>query len=197
MGTTSISNSWTGDKCCISWIMNTVFRLSLAWAITWPSWPRVVTYAGSSSKPSRFWGLVAVDMVVVPQTMRARPRYIYSHPSLINSMWILSDVSGLDMAHKYWLDVRAFGLSNNTLDFKAIRCGCMLSIVAIKVCIANAYNGKSASSNFSCWARCRDRPMSFSAVDHRRTTVVWFGVLRPCLELMSHPAMVGYLLASI
>ena len=37
----------------------------------------------------------------------------------------------------------------------------------------------------------------FSGVDFRRTSVVSFGVLRPCLELMSGRAAVGYLLVSI
>jgi hypothetical protein len=62
--------------------------------------------------------------------------------------------------------MRAFGLNNNTLDFKAIRCGCMLSIVVIKDRIANLANPNSASWNRSHRARRGGKPMSFLAVDH-------------------------------
>jgi len=129
MGPTNTSDSWTGDKCSIYWTVNFVFRLSLAWAITWPLRPRVVRYAESSARPSRFRGLGAITMLVAPQSMRARTRCISPLPSLIKTSWTIWDVSGLDVPHKYSLDMRAFGLSNNTLDFKAIRCGCKLSIV--------------------------------------------------------------------
>jgi hypothetical protein len=39
--------------------------------------------------------------------------------------------------------------------------------------------------------------MSFLAVDYQRTAVVCFGVLRPCLEPMSGPVVVGYLHVSM
>jgi len=110
-------------------------------------------------------------------------------------MW---NVSGLNVPHIYWLDMWAYRLTNNTIDFKAIRSSCMLSIVAIKVCIANLSNPKSTLLNLSHQARCLGRPMSFLVADCRSTSVVWFGVLRPCLGLVSGPAVaVGYLLASI
>ena len=197
MGTTSTSDSWTGDKCSIYWNVNALFRLSLAWAITWPLRPRVVTYAGSATRPSHNRSLGAIKMLVAPQSIRARTCYISSLPSLIKTLGIIWDGSGLDVPHKYWLDMRAFRLSNNTCDFIAIRCSCMLSIVAIIVCIANLSNPNSALWNLSPRGRCREQPIGFLAVDYRRISVVWFDVLRPCLQLMSGPAVVGYLLVSI
>jgi len=107
------------------------------------------------------------------------------------------DESGLDMPHNYWLDMWPFGLSQNTLDFEMIQCGCMLSIVTIKVCTAKVSTRNSASSNLFCRARCWNRPMSVFVVDYGRTYVVSFGVPRPCLELMSGTPVVGYLLMSI
>jgi len=177
--------------------MNAVFRLLLASANTWPLRPTVVTYSGSSTWPSHFRSDGAIKIVVSPQSMRARMGCISPLLSLIKSSWITWDESSLDVPHKYWLDMWAFVLSNTTLDFKAIRCGCMLSIVAIKVCIPNHSKPNAASSHLFRQAKCWDRSMSFLAVDCRKTSVVWFGVLCPCLELMSGPAVVGYLLMRI
>jgi len=155
MGTTSTSDSWTGDKSSIYWTPNAIFQLSLARAITWALRPRVVTYATSSARQSRFCSLGAIKMLVTPQSTRARSRCISPLRSLIHPSWIIWDVSGLEVPHKYWFEMRAIGLSNSTLDFKAIGCGCMLSTVAIRVCFANLSKPNSASSNLSYQARCR------------------------------------------
>jgi hypothetical protein len=90
---------------------------------------------------------------------------ISSSPSLIKTSRILGDMSGLDMAHKYRLDRKDFWISNKSVDFKAIRCGCMLSIVAITVSIANLSNLIYALLNLSRRARSRERPVRFLLVD--------------------------------
>ena len=198
MSTTRTSGSWTSDMCFIYQTVNAVFRLFLGWATTLLLRPSVMTDAGSSARPSCICSLGAIKMVVTLQLMRAHMQCMSPLPTLLQTSWIIWDVSSLDVPHKYWLDMRGFGLSNNTLEIEAIQCGCMLSIVSIKVCIANLSKPKSASSNLSWQARCQERPMSFLAVDCGRTSVVWFGVPHPCWELVSGPAVaVEYLLMSI
>jgi len=172
LGTTSTSDSRTCDNCSIQSTVNAVFRHSFAWAIAWPLMPRVVMYVGWCARPSCVRTLGAIKMLVALLLMRARTCCISPLPSNLEFSWIIWDVSGLDLPHTFWLDVKAFGLSNNTPDFKAIRCGCTLSIVAIKVCIANVYNPKSMSSILSCWAICGEGTMSLFVVDCRRTSVV-------------------------
>jgi len=197
MGITSISDPWTGDMCCIYWTVDSAVPLLLVWAIAWPLRSKVVTYASSSAISSWFCCLGGKKMLVVPQSMRAHTHCISPLPSLIQAWWMIWDMSGLPVPHKYWLEMRAFRLSNNTRDFKAIWCGCMLSIVTIKVSIANLPTPNSALSIVSCRARHQERPMSLSADNCWRTSVVLFGVLQPCLELLSGPAAVSYLLVRI
>jgi len=197
MGTTSNSNSWTGDMCSIHWTVDTNFQRLLTWAITWARRPTVMMYAGSSCRPRHFGSLGAIKMLVAPQLMSTLTRCISPFPPLINTCWIIWDESGLDMPHKYWLDMWAIGLSNTTLYVKAIRCCCMLSFAALTVYIANLSKPNSASSNHSCQAKYLERPVSFQAVDCCMASDILIGVLGPCLELMSRPAAVGHLLISI
>jgi len=118
MGTTSTSDSWTGDKCSIYWTVNALFPLLLVWTITWPSRLRVVTYAGSSARPSRFCSFGAIKMIVAPQSMRARTCWISPLPSDIKTTWIIWDVSGLNVPHQYWLDMWALGSPTPLLTSK-------------------------------------------------------------------------------
>jgi len=197
MGTTGTSDSWTGDKCSIYWTMNAVFRLSHAWAFAWPLRPRVVTYAGWSGRPSRFRSLGDIKMFIVPQSINACMRCISPLPTLIERLWIIWAVSGLDVPHTYWLDMRASGLSNTTLDFEVIWCCSMLFKVAMNVCVTNHSKQNSASSKVSCQTRWQERPMSFFAVEYQRSSVVWICVLCPSLQIVCGPAEVGYLQVKI
>jgi hypothetical protein len=62
-----------------------------------------VMYAGSSARPSRIRSLGAIKMIVAEQSMRARTHCISRFRSLIKTSLIISDVSRLDMVHKYLL----------------------------------------------------------------------------------------------
>jgi len=156
-----------------------------------------MAYAGSSARPSCVGSLGALMMLITTRSMRAHMSWISPHPFQIKTLFMIWNVSGLDMMHMYWLDMRPSGLSNDTHDFNAIWCGCMLSIIAIQVCIVMLSKQNSVWSNLSRRARCRERTMSVLAVHCGKTSVVWFGVLRPCLELVSGPAAVSYFLVGI
>ena len=171
MGTTITSNSWTGDKCSRYWLVNAIFRLWLVWTIPWAWRPAVQTLPGSSSRPSHFRSLGALKMLVAPHSMRARTCCISSLPSLIKTSWLLWNVSSLDVPHKYCLDMGACGLSDTTLDIKAIQFGCMLSIATIEDCIANLNGPNCTSLNHPCQPRCQERPMRLLAADWRKTSV--------------------------
>jgi len=72
--------------------------------------------------------------------VRSKPRPLAGDPDPVLSRVM----SGLDLPHKSRLDMRPLRLFNKALHFKVIRCGCMLLIGAIIVCIANLSEPNSA-----------------------------------------------------
>jgi len=173
-GMTTTSGSWTGAKWSIYWTVIAVSRLSLAGTITWPSRPWVVMCAAWWGSPSLMRRFGDITMLVAPQSMSARIHCNSLCWSRIWTAWTMCDASGFAIPHKYWLDMRAFGLSKTTLGLSEIWCGSISSNVAINALIPNDCNPSSRSSILSPRARYRERLASFLVVDYRRSAGIWF-----------------------
>jgi len=84
---------------------------------------------GSSSFLSR---LSEIEMLIAPQSMCTLTCCMLPCIFHTRTSWMICAKSGLRVPHRYWLHIRARP-SRMTLDFKAIRCGCISSKVAYKV----------------------------------------------------------------
>ena len=84
---------------------------------------------GSSSFLSRLGDIM---MLIAPQSISALTRCMLPCIFHTRTSWMICAESGLRVPHRYWLHIRARP-SRMTLDFKAIRCGCISSKVAYKV----------------------------------------------------------------
>jgi hypothetical protein len=116
-----------------------------------------------------------IKLLVAPQTISALTRWLLPCMLRTRTARTICAESGLSMPHRYGLNGSAQD-SRMTIDFKAIRCGCMLFKVANKARFSKLSNPNSVSSSLSRRVRNQGRYTSFSATACRRT----FGVYVVC-----------------
>jgi len=115
--------------------------------------PKVEMCTGSDGSPSHWSSLGGKKMLVEPQSIQAQMRCMSPCMSQPLSLWTMWDVSGFVLPHSGWLAMRAGGRSKITLNFFAIRCGCISSNVVIRVRIPMVSRPSSFMSSLSCQAR--------------------------------------------
>jgi len=133
-----------------------VFRLSIAWCITPPFRPRVVMCATLCDILSHLRSLCFMKILVTPQALTTRKRYISPCLSRIYTSWTMCAKSGISVPPRYWLNLHALVLSRMTFDFSDIRWGWTSSIVAISACMPNFCIPSSILSNLPCRARYQE-----------------------------------------
>ena len=103
-----------------------------------------------------------IKMLVAPQLISALTRCMLPCMFHTRTSWTICAKSGFSVPHRYWLDIRARP-SRMTLDFKAIRCGCITFNVANKVRFPKFSNPDSVSSSLSRRVRYQRRMTCFFA----------------------------------
>ena len=123
---TKTSDSSTGWRC--STILNQETCLS-ALLYRHHHLARVEVNAGSYGSSRVLSRLGDIKMLTAPRSISALTRCMLPCIFRTRTSWMICAESGLCVPHRYWLHIRAQP-SRVTLDFKAIRCGCISSKVA-------------------------------------------------------------------
>ena len=172
--TTSTSGLKSRAKWSIYWTVIAGSWLSLLCMIIWPSTLWLLIFAASWGGPGLLRSCGDIKMLPAPQLMSTSIRCNSPCWYHIWTSWTMCDESGLAIPHKYWLAMRAFGITKTTFGLSEIWWGWISPNVAINAFILTDCNPTSRSSIVSHRTRYQDRQASFLVVDYWRSAGIWF-----------------------